>query len=270
MIRTNLKTDTSVRKIVDRKGNFSLMEYARDISVCPDEAMQSYFASKMNIHKKQLICTLNGNGVITQSGAMQFIMGDVTASTNIKSAGDLMKKYVGSKITQEKVIKPIYTGTGTLVLEPTYNYVLLEDLEEWGGSIVIQDGMFMACSDTVAMKLTARNTVSSAVLGKEGFFNNCLTGKGIVALESPVPKEELIIVDMEDDVLKVDGNMALAWSKSLKFTVEKTTKTLVGSDFSGEGFVNTYRGTGRVILAPIKFNENIATPEYTHPYTEVE
>lgn len=270
MIRTNLKTDTSVRKIVDRKGCFSLMEYSRDISVCPDEAMQSYFASKMNIHKKQVIATLNNSGVIIQSGAMQFMMGDITASTNVKGAGDLMKKVVGAKITQENAIKPKYQGTGTLVLEPTYQYVVFEDLEDWGGSIVIQDGMFMACSDTVTMKLTARNTVSSVVLGKEGFFNNCLSGKGVVALESPVPKEELIIVDMEDDVLKVDGNMALAWSQSLKFTVEKTTKTLVGSDFSGEGFVNTYRGTGRVILAPIKFNEGIATPEYTHPYTETE
>ena len=45
--------------------------------------------------------------------------------------------------------------------------------------------------------------------------------------------------------------MAIAWSQSLQFTVERTTKTLVGSAASGEGFVNVYRGTGRVLVAPV-------------------
>ena len=45
--------------------------------------------------------------------------------------------------------------------------------------------------------------------------------------------------------------MAIAWSDSLKFTVERSTKTLVGSAVSGEGLVNVYRGTGRVLIAPV-------------------
>ena len=31
----------------------------------------------------------------------------------------------------------------------------------------------------------------------------------------------------------------------------KTTKTLVGSAVSGEGLVNVYRGTGRVLMCPV-------------------
>jgi uncharacterized protein (AIM24 family) len=45
--------------------------------------------------------------------------------------------------------------------------------------------------------------------------------------------------------------MAIAWSAGLQFTVEKTTKSLLGSAASGEGFVNVYRGTGRVMIAPV-------------------
>ena len=37
----------------------------------------------------------------------------------------------------------------------------------------------------------------------------------------------------------------------LDFTVERSGKTLVGSAASGEGLVNVYRGTGRVLLAPV-------------------
>lgn len=44
--------------------------------------------------------------------------------------------------------------------------------------------------------------------------------------------------------------MAIAWSSSLSFTVEKAAKTLIGSGLSGEGFVNVYRGTGKILMAP--------------------
>lgn len=53
-------------------------------------------------------------------------------------------------------------------------------------------------------------------------------------------------------MLKVDGNMAIAWSGSLNFTVERSGKSLVGSAASGEGLVNVYRGTGKVLLAPVR------------------
>ena len=58
-------------------------------------------------------------------------------------------------------------------------------------------------------------------------------------------------ITLDNDVLKVDGNMAIAWSGSLEFTVERSGKTLVGSAASGEGLVNVYRETGRVLLAPV-------------------
>ena len=76
-------------------------------------------------------------------------------------------------------------------------------------------------------------------------------GSGVVCLESFCPKEELVEITLQDDVLKVDGNMAIAWSGSLNFTVERSGKSLVGSAASGEGLVNVYRGTGRVLLAPV-------------------
>ena len=43
----------------------------------------------------------------------------------------------------------------------------------------------------------------------------------------------------------------LAESGSLSFTVERSGKSLIGSAASGEGLVNVYRGTGKVLLAPV-------------------
>ena len=67
---------------------------------------------------------------------------------------------------------------------------------------------------------------------------------------SDFTKEELIEVVLDNEELKIDGNMAIAWSSNLQFTVEKSTKSLIGSGLSGEGFVNVFRGSGRVLMAP--------------------
>ena len=158
---------------------------------------------------------------------------------------------IGSKVTGETAIKPRYFGSGQVIFEPTYKYILLEDLSKWNGAVTIEDGLFLACDDTVQMKVTARSNFSSAIAGGEGLFNTTLVGAGVAVLESPAPAEELLIFDLQNDVLKIDGNMAIAWSNTLQFTVERSSRSLVGSAASGEGLVNVYRGTGRVLVAPV-------------------
>lgn len=243
-------TDNDIR-ILDNKGAFTVVEYLKDLSVSPADAQMAYFCNQMNIRKRQVICDLSQSNVTVQAGAMQWMVGNVNATTGIKGVGDLFGKAVRGKVTGETAIKPEYTGDGTLVLEPTYKYLLLEDLSEWNGSIVLDDGMFLACESTLKQKAIMRSNLSSAVAGGEGMFNLGLTGNGIVCLESRSPREELIEIILENDVLKVDGNMAVAWSGSLEFTVERSGKSLIGSAASGEGLVNVYRGTGKVLLAPV-------------------
>ena len=149
-------------------------------------------------------------------------------------------------------------------MEPTYKYIILEDISKWGAAgMTIEDGMFLACDSNVQSKIVARKNVSSAVLGGEGIFNLSLQGNGVAALESNVPEEELIEIELENDELKIDGNLAVCWSSNLDFTVERTTKTLVGSAVSGEGLVNVYRGTGRVLMCPVAPTDSLFTSTNT-------
>lgn len=238
-------------RTLDEKGAFTAVEYLRDLSVSPGDAQTAYFCNEMNVRKRQVICDLSKSNVTVQAGAMQWMAGNVNATTGIKGVGDLFGKAVRGKVTGESAIKPEYTGDGTLVLEPTYKYILLEDLREWGGSIVLDDGLFLACESHLKHKAVMRSNLSSAVAGGEGLFNLGITGEGIVCLESNCPREELVEVTLNDDVLKIDGNFAIAWSGSLNFTVERSGKTLIGSAASGEGLVNVYRGTGKVLMAPV-------------------
>lgn len=253
MYTVNNFTNNDDIKILDTKGMFSVLEYQRDLSLTPLEAQTAYYCSLMNVRRRQLFCALSPDypGVTVQSGAMQWTVGNVNATTGLKGVGDFLGKALRGSVTGESAIKPEYTGVGTLVLEPTYKYLLLIDVAEWGGSIVLDDGLFLACDSRLKHKAVMRSNFSSAVAGGEGLFNLGLEGSGIVCIESECPREELIEITLENDVLKIDGNMAIAWSGSLSFTVERSGKTLLGSAASGEGLVNVYRGTGKVLMAPV-------------------
>ena len=239
-------------RVKESLGAFSVIEYQRDLSVMPENAMMSYYASQMNIRRRQLVCDLSKANVTTQSGNMQWMVGNVKATTGLKGVGDLVSKKVRSSVTGESAIKPEYTGNGTLVLEPTYKHIVLLDVAQWNGSVVLDDGLFLACESTLKHKTVMRSNLSSAVAGNEGLFNLGIQGNGVLCLESPCPKEELVEITLHDDVLKVDGNFAIAWSGSLKFTVERSGRSLIGSAVAGEGLVNVYRGTGKVLLAPVR------------------
>lgn len=238
--------------VTDSKGPFRVAEYKRDLSVSPLNAQIAYFSSEMDVRKRQLVCRLNGNGITTQAGAMQWFIGDINCTTGIKGARDLMGKAFRGKATGESAIKPEYKGKGLLVLEPTYRYPILLDASEWPGGIVLDDGLFLACESTLDHSTVMRSNLSSALAGGEGLFNLKLSGDGVVCIEADCPYEELIEVNMKNDELKIDGNFAVAWSAGLKFTVERSGKSLLGSAASGEGLVNVYRGTGRVLMMPVR------------------
>jgi len=254
MFRINNFFNNDDISLLGSLGAFTVVEYRRDLSVSPGEAELAYYCNAMNVRKRQVVCDLSKCGVTLQAGAMQWSVGNVEATTGVKGVGDLFNKAIRGSVTGESAIKPEYTGNGILVLEPTYKHILLIDTAEWNGSVVLDDGLFLACDSGLKHKAVARSNISSAVAGREGLFNLGIEGKGVLVLESACPKEELIEIELKDDVLKVDGNMAIAWSGSLNFTVERSGKSLIGSAASGEGLVNVYRGTGKVLLAPVGKN----------------
>ena len=241
------------RKYAKSIGNFHVLEYVQDASVSPMNAMNEYFMSKMNVRRRQVVIDIDkDHSAIIQAGAMQWMGGNVRATSGVKGIGDFLGKAIKGAVTKETAVKPEYVGAGCLVLEPTYKYIILADVGKWGSAgMTIEDGMFLACDANVKSNVVARKNLSSAVLGGEGLFNLSLQGNGVAALESNVPEDELIEVILENDELKIDGNLAVCWSSNLEFTVERSTKTLVGSAVSGEGLVNVYRGTGRVLMCPV-------------------
>ena len=80
-------TDNDDAAIVAQQGIFQVMEWKRDFSVTYGSAMDAYYASEMNVRRRQLVCNLNGKtGAVVQAGAMQWTVGHVEVTTGVKAS----------------------------------------------------------------------------------------------------------------------------------------------------------------------------------------
>ena len=123
-IRIN-KLENGERKITQSLGNFMVLEHAKDQSVAPENAQTEYFMSQMGVRRRQVIIKVdNAHSAILQAGAMQWMAGDVQATTGLKGVGDLFGKMVKGAVTKESAVKPEYVGNGIIALEPTYKYII--------------------------------------------------------------------------------------------------------------------------------------------------
>ncbi|RAL22520.1 AIM24 family protein [Thermoflavimicrobium daqui] len=210
-------------------------------------ASELYYAQKAGVRLKQVRILLNNAGVQIEAGALHYMRGNLDVKANIGGVSGLLKKMVTSKVTGEEMFKPLYQGYGEIFLEPSFdNYLLVELSNE---EMVCDDGMFYACEAGIDVG-AYRNKGLTALLGDEGAFQTRLTGTGICCLTSPVPIEEIKIIHLQNETLQVDGNFTLLRKGNIEFTVERSSKSMMGSLTSGEGLLQTFRGTGEVWLAP--------------------
>lgn len=211
-------------------------------------AQDLWFMKQENMKVKQVAVYLENDKCKVEPGAMSYFQGNLEMVSGMTVGNAVGRLFTGA-VTGEKAAQPEYKGTGMIVLEPSFNHFLTLILEQ-GESIVVDKGMFYCAQGSVTVKPILNKSVSSALLGGEGIFQQELIGPGLVVLESMVPSDEIDVIEMNNDVLKVDGNFAILRTGSIDFTVERSAKTLIGSAVSGEGLVNVYRGTGQIWLAP--------------------
>lgn len=211
-------------------------------------AQSLWFMKQENMKVKQIAIYLENDGCKVEPGAMSYFQGNLEMVSGM-TLGNAVGKIFSGTVTGEKAAQPEYKGTGMVVLEPSFKHFLTLILEP-GERIIVDKGMFYCAQSSVTVRPIMNRNVSSALLGGEGIFQQELVGPGLVVLESLVPTEEINVIEMKNDVLKVDGNFAVLRTGDIEFTVERSAKTLIGSAVSGEGLVNVYRGTGQIWLAP--------------------
>lgn len=215
----------------------------------PSQAFQLAQMKDAGIRYKQVRIVLEPqSSVRLEAGALHFMRGDIGIDADMGNLGKFLRRGLSALTTGETIVKPLYTGTGEIYLEPSFAHFLLVTLDRQT-PLICDDGTFFACD--ASLEVVAHvNKVASGLFGGDGFVQPKLTGEGTVVLKSPVPFDEIVRVKLDDDVLKVDGKFALARFGDIDFSVEKSTRSLLGSAASGEGLLQVFRGTGEVWLNP--------------------
>lgn len=240
-------------KIIDTSQNngmkVDIIEYQKLLGgKNPYNAQMMYFMEKQNMKARQPVIYLSNDTVKVEPGAMSYFQGNLEMVSGVTVRNAIGRMFTGA-VTGESVAQPEYKGTGMIVLEPSFKHFIVIELKN-NEEIIVDKGMFFAAQGSASVSASIQRNISSAALGGEGIFQQSIKGPGLCVLECEVPMCEIDIIDLNNDVLKVDGNFAVLRTGNINFTVERSAKTLVGSAVSGEGLVNVYRGTGQVWLAP--------------------
>ncbi|WXR62619.1 AIM24 family protein [Peptostreptococcaceae bacterium AGR-M142] len=188
---------------------------------------------------RQIRIKLNNSGFLAQPKDLQFMKGPIHIGTKKTTSN-----FVGSMGTGERSFTSHYSGkTGEVYLDPSYkHFYMIELLDE---SIILGDGMFYCCEDSIVLSVHTNKDFSVGFFKGDGFRQPKLSGTGIAILESNVPFEEVLIYPLNNETLSIDGSFAILIRGDIDIKVEKS---------KNEGFLSIYSGTGEVWIAPTKYN----------------
>jgi uncharacterized protein (AIM24 family) len=247
------KPPFDVKESVTRGGTvFELLEYHElhgDGS--PGSANNLYNLNRSGARLRQLRIRLNNDAVRTEPGALQFLRGNIEMQSDTGTGGGvggLLKGALAAARTGETLFKPMYKGIGELYLEPGFHHYWIMEIKEQ--TFYADQGLFACCEDSVKVEAHKVESFSARMAGGEGRYQTKISGSGVVALSIPVAPAEIIPVTLTNETLQVDGSFALLRTEGVHFTVEKASNSYVGAVTSGEGLLQTFRGTGTVWLAP--------------------
>ncbi len=252
-MRSSLKFTNKLNMLseMECESKFQILEYETlDGAIDIETAFGLNIIRQSGIKLKQIRIILDDSSVKLEPSSLSYMKGNIEISNKSGGLLGFGKKIISSKLMGETAFKPNYSGTGEIFLEPSFGHYALIELED--DEIIVSDNMFYACEDGIEVNATMQKNISSAFLGSEGLYQTRIEGSGIVALKVPVPESEIFKCILINDILKVDGNFAILRTGNIEFSVEKSSKSIVGTALSGEGMVNVYRGTGEVWLMPTK------------------
>jgi uncharacterized protein (AIM24 family) len=166
--------------------------------------------------------------------------GDVTLTPRLPGAGDVVRSF----FTSEARVRPFYTGTGSILLQPSlggYHVLEVTEGEDW----ILEPGVYWASEGSVDLGLTREPFWASFRAG-DGFlvWKTVLGGHGRVAINAPGPVET---VEIQHGELRVQGRLVLGRTRGLGFASERSVR-FPRNLISGQRRLRVYGGTGKALV----------------------
>lgn len=187
---------------------------------------------------RQLRIKLKNEAVRTTRGAFSHLDGTIKMTAPIPGIPTLIK----SAVSKEGMVRPRFTGTGTIFLQPTMMgyHVFEADQQHW----ILEPGVFLASEGEVRLGVSLERMLPSMLSGSGMIkINSTISGDGKIAINAPGPVEE---VDLDGEML-VKGGAVLGRTEGVQFSV-RYPGTWLSSKIAGESRVKVYSGKGKVLI----------------------
>jgi len=189
---------------------------------------------------RQVCIDIDNESIRACRGALSNMCGDITLTPKIPSGRDILRGF----FTHEARIRPFYTGTGSIMLQPSLGGYHILDIPR-GESWILEPGIYWASENSVTLGLFREKTWPSYWAG-DGLLSwkTTVTGPGKVAINAHGPVET---VQVSDDDLKVQGHLVLGRTAGLDFSSQRST-SLIRNFFSGQKRLRVFSGSGKALV----------------------
>jgi len=189
---------------------------------------------------RQVRLGIDNETVRARRGALSNMTGNITMTPRLPGMGDVFR----AMFTSEARIRPFYSGTGSIMLQPSlggYHVIDVEPGERW----VLEPGVYWASEGTVHLGLH-RDPMWASFWSGDGFLSwkTKLSGRGRVAINAPGPVET---VDVTDGALRVQGRLVLGRTDGLRFSSQRAAR-FPRSLISGQKRLRVFEGTGKALV----------------------
>jgi uncharacterized protein (AIM24 family) len=200
---------------------------------------------------RQVRIVIEGGAALLEPGALQYARGKLQVEMQKNAgAGGFLARAMTSAGSGESAFATRYAGYGEVWTEVTTRYFILAAMDGPQDSLILDDGAFYACDANIAVSTHVHRSVQGLFSGN-GLMQPRLTGAGAFVVESPVPADEIDVVELDgQDELIVDGDLMLMYSAGLQVELRPLVRGLRNAWRSGEGLVYMFRGRGTVWLTP--------------------
>jgi uncharacterized protein (AIM24 family) len=178
--------------------------------------------------------------VRARKGAMSNMRGQITLTPRLPATGDIFRAF----FTSEARIRPYYTGTGSILLQPSlggYHLLDVAEDERW----ILEPRVYWASEGEVGLGLH-REPFWSSLWAGDGIlvWKTTVTGPGRVAIEAPGPVET---VEVRGGELRVQGRLVLGRTDGLQFSSQRSA-TFPRNFISGQRRLRVFAGTGKALV----------------------
>lgn len=189
---------------------------------------------------RQVQIDIRDETVRARKGAMSNMRGTISFTPRLPGGGDVMR----SMFVREPAIRPYYTGSGTILLQPShggYHVLDVADGEQW----ILEPGVFWACEGDVRLGMKKERFWPSLWSG-DGLFpwKTTLSGHGRAVINAPGPVET---VEIDNESLNVQGRLILGRTAGLSFSARRPS-TFFRSMISGQQLFRSYSGKGKALV----------------------